>query len=55
MQIAEPVPEALSLDIERWTDALRHVGASAAHLQQAQVAARVVAHITEDTELTCGV
>jgi GTP pyrophosphokinase len=55
VQIAEPVPEALSLDIERWTDALRHVGASAAHLQQAQVAARVVAHITEDTELTCGV
>lgn len=55
MQIAEPVPEALSLDIERWTDALRLVGASAAHLQQAQVAARVVAHITEDTELTCGV
>ena len=55
MQIAEPVPEALNLDIERWTDALRHVGASAAHLQQAQVAARVVAHITEDTELTCGV
>ena len=55
MQIAEPVPEALSLNIERWTDALRHVGASAAHLQQAQVAARVVAHITEDTELTCGV
>jgi len=55
VQIAEPVPEALSLNIERWTDALRHVGASAAHLQQAQVAARVVAHITEDTELTCGV
>jgi len=55
VQIAEPVPEALSLDIKRWTDALRHVGASAAHLQQAQVAARVVAHITEDTELTCGV
>jgi len=55
VQIAEPVPEALSLDIERWTDALRLVGASAAHLQQAQVAARVVAHITEDTELTCGV
>lgn len=55
MQIAEPVPEALNLDIERWTDALRHVGASAAHLQQAQVAARVVAHLTEDSELTCGV
>ena len=55
MQIAEPVPEALNLDIERWTDALRHAGASATHLRQAQVAARVVAHITEDTELTCGV
>jgi GTP pyrophosphokinase len=55
VQIAEPVPEALNLDIERWTDALRHAGASATHLRQAQVAARVVAHITEDTELTCGV
>ena len=55
MQIAEPVPEALNLDIERWTDALRQTGVAAAYLQQAQVAARIVAHITEDSDLTCGV
>ena len=55
MQIAEPVPEALSLDIERWTDALRQAAPAVAPLQQAQVAARIVAHITEDRELTGGV
>ena len=55
MQIAEPVPEALSLDIERWTDALRQAVPAVAPLQQAQVAARIVAHITEDRELTGGV
>jgi len=55
VQIAEPVPEALNLDIERWTDALREAAAAVARLQQAQVAARIVAHITEDRELTGGV
>lgn len=55
MQIAEPIPEALNHDIERWSAALRDAGASSAQLQQAQMAARIVAHLTLDTEVTGGV
>ncbi len=55
MQIAEPIPETLSQDIEGWSKVLRHADASPAHLQQAQMAARIVAYLTLDTEVTGGV
>lgn len=55
MQIAEPISDATRREIERLSTALVRAGAPALQLPRAQMAARIVAHLTDDRDLTAGV
>lgn len=55
MQIAEPVSDATRREIEQLSNVLQSAGAQALPLAQAQMAARIVAYLTDDPDLTAGV